>query len=233
MPPSRNTGSTSGSSSIASSMSTSRNASTGSRPRQPRNAFERALQKLPQQSIPDSLYSTDEDLASIYTALGCPPQAPSEFRKFYNERWDKIFNDAGRDTIIALGFKPQKGDPIHVIEIPGSKYSIRLWDGGLEAQGQYCLDFIDTCTGKAINSPDRWVLHAKAPNGTLPYVAPLISWEEAWKVPKGEIPPGEERFSIMEGSMCGLERPECESFWFRVPNSESIVLPVPKQAFAR
>lgn len=117
-----------------------------------------------------------------------------------------------------LQMKPVKGDRVRVFDIPDSHLSIRLWDGGLEAQGQYCLDFIDTRSGLAENSPRGWILHPHYPQYGLSTNEQLKSWEEAWKVSRENILPGEERFSIGQGAWCGLERPGVdEVFWFEVP----------------
>ncbi|KIK64844.1 hypothetical protein GYMLUDRAFT_402827 [Collybiopsis luxurians FD-317 M1] len=115
--------------------------------------------------------------------------------------------------------KPLEGEPIQLIQIPDSKYSIRFWDGGLEAQGQYCLDFIDQTTNDAVNSPHNWAIYPSSHFVTLVPggCSKIISWEEAWGFEKDEIPPGEERFSVMQGLRCTVERPGTELFWFEVP----------------
>ncbi|KIK51875.1 hypothetical protein GYMLUDRAFT_979881 [Collybiopsis luxurians FD-317 M1] len=183
-------------------------------PLQPRNALERALLKLPSKYTPDSCFPTDKEIDSINWAFGVPDNWLEAERKAYHEQWNETFRLAGQETINNLG-----GEPIQLIQIPDSKYSMHFWDGGLEVQGQYCLDFIDHTTSHAVNSPHDWAIY---PSSQFVILVPgscnrIMSWEEAWGFEKGDIPLGEERFSVMQGSWCALECPGTELFWFEVP----------------
>lgn len=100
---------------------------------------------------------------------------------------------------------------------------MRLWDGGLKDDGLYLLDFYDMRKRKAINSPADWEIHvlpriARAPS----FTGPLVSWEEATNIRREEILDGEERFSVLEGSPCVLQRNVGDGgdfkFYFSVPD---------------
>ncbi|EIM87170.1 uncharacterized protein STEHIDRAFT_168002 [Stereum hirsutum FP-91666 SS1] len=180
-----------------------------------RNNFERALLKLPQKYIPDSAFASDAELDRINRVSGIPEDQLAAARKHYHEQCDIMFPT---QTIRTMGFKPSKGERVRLFEIPDSDLSIRLWDGGLEAQGQYFLDFINTQSGLAQNSPHDWVLYSQYPDNGPFYNDRLKSWEEAWGFSKEKILPGEEKFSIGQGAWCGLERPGVdEVFWFAIP----------------
>ncbi|THV01901.1 hypothetical protein K435DRAFT_717815 [Dendrothele bispora CBS 962.96] len=189
------------------------------RQRKARNAYERALLKLPPGiTVPESWFPTDEEMNESFLAQGYSKEELPRIRKLYHERINKRFKDAKRDTVNVIGLKPSKGDQIYAVEIPGSPLSIRLWNGGLLGQGIYSLDFINTETREPVNPPRDYELYPCARVGEPPYM-PLISWERAMKIPDEKIEPGAERFSIPHGVNCCLKRHGMDDFWFEVPRS--------------
>ncbi|KIK60352.1 hypothetical protein GYMLUDRAFT_73815 [Collybiopsis luxurians FD-317 M1] len=195
--------------------------STRPRIQHPRNALEAALLKLPPSVIiPDTYFPTDAEIDEESLALGYTRDQLVEGRKAFHERWDTMFANAGRNTVDMLGFKPQPGEEVQLVAIPGTRYSVRFWDGGLYNQGQCCLDFFDPTAKQAVNSPRGWKLYPAPRPGVFPLNdshSALVSWEESWGIQTENIPAGEERFSIFQGSWCALARPGEEPFWFAVP----------------
>jgi hypothetical protein len=95
-------------------------------------------------------------------------------------------------------FKPKNGaTDILTYQIPGSPLSIRIWDGGMESDGQYMLDFFDRATKKAVNSPEDFQIIPITRGGVF-ILGPLVSWEVAMGHPRDGIPDGEERCSVVK-----------------------------------
>ncbi|KAE9398308.1 hypothetical protein BT96DRAFT_920852 [Gymnopus androsaceus JB14] len=63
-------------------------------------------------------------------------------------QWNEMFAEAGRNTVDVCGLKPQIGDLVQTIPVPDSQFVIR----------DCCLDFINSLTSKATNSPEAWQL---------------------------------------------------------------------------
>ncbi|KII84215.1 hypothetical protein PLICRDRAFT_702144 [Plicaturopsis crispa FD-325 SS-3] len=123
----------------------------------------------------------------------------------------------------SIGRKPKPGEgDIHIRKIPDSKYSFRLWGRGLEARRQYCLDWVHSETGEAVNSPfgsqyELW----SVPNRRTPMVpcasGRLATAEQAFGMALKDIPPGQEKFVLVEGTACLFKRPGKQSIYFEVP----------------
>ncbi|KAI0676673.1 hypothetical protein C8Q78DRAFT_1179509 [Trametes maxima] len=124
------------------------------------------------------------------------------------------------------GVKPPPGsvDKFTFIRpIPDSRYSIRLFPGAFSDR-QYCLDFVDTESGKPVNSPFEYELWAipdpEAPWLSLPMSGKLHSIECAHGIRQKDILPGHEKFILRDGQTCVLIRPGKRSLRFTVPVRE-------------
>lgn len=120
-----------------------------------------------------------------------------------------------------MQLKPRPGDPnVAIVALPDSAHSVRLWPGSL-ASAEYCLDFVETQTGKPINVPDDYTLWFVPPPNSpwLQGVGPvqLISLERSWGVPPMEILEGEEKFVLRDGMTCVVRRPGKRDALFTVP----------------
>ncbi|KAI0639081.1 hypothetical protein C8Q77DRAFT_33657 [Trametes polyzona] len=88
------------------------------------------------------------------------------------------------DTYVEpTGMKPKPGDKfVFVRPIPDSDYSIRLFPGSVSAT-EYCMDFVETATGEAVNSPpelELWdVSNPDMPHITMAMTERLKSIERA------------------------------------------------------
>lgn len=112
--------------------------------------------------------------------------------------------------------------------IPKSGLSIRIWDGGMHQFRQYCLDFFDKVKQTAMNMPKGYKIHPVLPSGRS--CGPkLTSWEENMGVKPADLRAGMEKFTVMEGSLLMLTRPNGDPFRFEIP-----VRPIPGRVkFAR
>lgn len=124
-------------------------------------------------------------------------------------------------TEVALQMKPRAGDGVYTVDIPHSHLAIRMWDGGMEVYRQFCLDFFDTRARRPVNMPRGFELWPSAANvpGVYTMAGPLGSLEKGFGMKPGEVPQGEERFCVLEGSCVTLvrgDRPR-EPFAFAVP----------------
>lgn len=120
--------------------------------------------------------------------------------------------------------KPDRQDDpaanVHLVRIPKSYLFIRFFNGGLERDGAWVLDFYSLRDRRPVNSPDGWVIYISplAPNTkSLVFSGHVKSWEENWGYKKQEINPGEERFSLPEGVICQLVRPDEPNLYFETP----------------
>lgn len=91
----------------------------------------------------------------------------------------------------------------------------------MEMYRQFCLDFFDTRAQRPVNIPrgfELWPSPANAP-GVYTMADPLGSLEKGFGLSPGEVPQGEEKFCVLEGSYVTLvrwDRPQ-EPFTFAVP----------------
>ncbi|KAI0639071.1 hypothetical protein C8Q77DRAFT_1029671, partial [Trametes polyzona] len=119
------------------------------------------------------------------------------------------------------GIKPVPGDEnVFIRPIPESEYSIRLFPGSVSA-AEYCMDFVETATGKAVNSPFEYELYGvENPEMwwlTSTMVGRIQSIEAAHGIKQEDILPGEERFVLRDGQSCMLVRPREKPVFFTVP----------------
>ncbi len=109
---------------------------------------------------------------------------------------------------------------VFVRPIPDSEYSFRLFPGSLSA-AEYCMDFVDTATGKPINSPFEYELWAvpdpDTPWLSLPMTGKLRSIERGHGIKQKDIKPGAEKFVLRDGQTCVLMRPGKRPLRFTVP----------------
>lgn len=103
-------------------------------------------------------------------------------------------------------------------DIPDSGLTIRIWDGGMNHLGHYCLDFFDPRgNGKAVNTPRAWkITYVPTPGNPMPG-GQVVPWERAFGVSRRDTPPGEERHSVREGSRLALLRDGHEPVYFQIP----------------
>lgn len=79
----------------------------------PRNTFEAAALKVPPTlKLPDNFFPTDAEidveLNAIDTELGADPTVPYQAearRRRYHQRWNELFEKAGRDTMAVYGVR--------------------------------------------------------------------------------------------------------------------------------
>lgn len=122
--------------------------------------------------------------------------------------------------------KPNRGDHVRIVTIPDDRLALRFFDGGMERDGIFLFDFVDTHTKKAVNCPSTYEIHALPnPYHMLNMPGRLLSWEATRGIPPNVIKKGEERFSVPEGTPCALVRPGKERFMFAVPQRPRELLP--------
>ncbi|RPD57954.1 hypothetical protein L227DRAFT_506144, partial [Lentinus tigrinus ALCF2SS1-6] len=120
------------------------------------------------------------------------------------------------------GIKPTRGARnVFLRPIPNSAYSIRLFPGFFAAR-EYCIDFVHTETGVAVNSPFEFELWAVS-NPSAPWLGSgsmrLYSLEDTFKhlMEGDETLPGDEKFVVRDGQTCLLKRPGQRDVRFTVP----------------
>ena len=118
--------------------------------------------------------------------------------------------------------KPHPADDrdLHYFQIPDSILAIRIWPGGMQRFGGYCLDFFDVVERIPVNTPDGYVI------SYYPHVTPkstLVTWERAAGVYR--VRPGMEKYSIEEGALLMLTRPGKEPYCFQIPRRPTQAVP--------
>ncbi|OBZ68526.1 hypothetical protein A0H81_11458 [Grifola frondosa] len=160
-----------------------------------------------------------EILKQMLFAMGATEDTLGEVLERNNQWWDRTFAK-GNGTLPSLGKKPELNDPaVLYVDIPGTDYSIRIWDGGMASRRQYCIDYFDTRRNTPINKPDGFDIYPVGMSGPgfLAFNGPLISWEEAMRVEHQHLRPGAEKFSAPEGSHLALRRHGHPDLVFEVP----------------
>ncbi|KIM54672.1 hypothetical protein SCLCIDRAFT_1152246 [Scleroderma citrinum Foug A] len=112
--------------------------------------------------------------------------------------------------------KPQLDDSdVLYCRIPDSILAIRIWPGGLDWFGLYCLDFFDVVECTPMNTPNGYVISCYPQPGVFTSTGNLVSWETAAGL--CEISPGMEKYSAHEGSRLVLTHPGKTPYYFKIP----------------
>ncbi|KAI0633352.1 hypothetical protein C8Q77DRAFT_782607 [Trametes polyzona] len=121
------------------------------------------------------------------------------------------------------GVKPPPGkvsDGVHIRRIPNTEYSIRLFPGSFSA-AEYCMDFVDSTSGRPVNSPFDFELWAvpdfEKPWLGMPVVQRIRSIERIFHIKQEDIHDGHEKFILRDGQTCLLKRPGKQTIRFKVP----------------
>ncbi len=126
---------------------------------------------------------------------------------------------------ISLQMKPKPDEAVYSLPIANTDLAIRIWEGGMRENNQYCLDFFDTRRRTAVNLPPNYSLWPSVSNmpGAFTMGGPMPSWEKALGYAPDAIPAGEEKWSVPAGSYITLKRgmPPQDVFTFAVPVYQS------------
>jgi len=117
--------------------------------------------------------------------------------------------------------KPQSdsNEQVLYLQIPDSKLAIRIWPGGLQYLGAYCLDLFDITKKIPVDTPNDFEFWNVPRPGGASSVMKLCSWQVAFaSVPGWCILPGDEKYSVSEGSRIVLVRPGKVPFYFEIPS---------------
>ena len=80
------------------------------------------------------------------------------------------------------------------------------------------FDFVDQRTRQAVNAPKGYDIYPVPGVTPGPFShGPLVSWAVAAGLPKSELPPGAEKFSLPVGTECRLVRPGKADVRFVIP----------------
>ncbi|EIW75165.1 hypothetical protein CONPUDRAFT_159297 [Coniophora puteana RWD-64-598 SS2] len=178
----------------------------------------------------EEIYISDEQLNKHLRLLNIPESQLADYRREYDTLWEGHLDSNG-GKVICQGMKPwpdadPSTDHICVVHIPDKKdLVIRIWDGGLEEEGQFCLDVYDMDAQIAINTSELGFSFNVVPlAGTLSVLCGgrLQSWEARTGCTPEQILPGEERFSVIEGAYLALCRPNLDPFWFKIPTRNRV-----------
>ncbi|KAM5538593.1 hypothetical protein V8D89_007622 [Ganoderma adspersum] len=141
----------------------------------------------------------------------------------------------------ALGQASPSDPNVYSVRIPNSPYVIRMWDGGMDYWGQFCLDFFDVERRVPVNLPAGHGLYGAGETSLPPGVGgdhplpdhlvranvrpaesyPIGSWERNMGIAR--IPDGEEKWSLPEGTRLTLQREGHPPLTFQVPTRQAPV----------
>ncbi|KAJ7201582.1 hypothetical protein GGX14DRAFT_371075, partial [Mycena pura] len=115
-----------------------------------------------------------------------------------------------------------------IFPLPDGPLSIRVFPGDVHPRNRlYFFDVYDKDKRTAVNSPRSFRFSTVRPKRRL------FSTEEAHGIRQEDIPPGEERFLVQEGTACRLQRTGKEDFLFRIPCRPQPVIQAPDVGFAQ
>lgn len=120
--------------------------------------------------------------------------------------------------------KPRPEDSnVYTVPIEGTDLVIRMWEGGMDAYSQFCLDFFGIRQKIAVNLPPGYAIHSAAANmpGVFAMGGALPSWEKAFGYTADKIPPGEEKWSVPAGAYLSVFRDGRELVTFAVPLTQA------------
>jgi len=202
------------------------------KPRAMRNRFEQYLYNNCDTGTGlDRYYMSDEQINEQLREWGIPKSQWSKWRRRFDADMNRMIDQNG-GKIRQRGRKPLPDeDPtdenVQVIRIPDTdNLVIRFWNGGLDQEGQFCMDIYNTKSKDPVNSFELgFSFHVTPVSGTLSVLCAgrLTSWEANAGIPPKQLLPGEERFSIVTGALCTLKRPGKKPFLFEVPQRPRIV----------
>ncbi|PIL22965.1 hypothetical protein GSI_15662 [Ganoderma sinense ZZ0214-1] len=186
-----------------------------------------------------------QELRDFLTLSGATEDTMDQYLQAYNRRMEYKIQHGGFRVI---GVKPQPGDPnVYTVRVPDSPYVLRMWTGGMDYWGQFCLDFFDVERKVPVNLPAGYALYPAAttmPPGIgagHPFPArlaranvqplqrsyPLGSWER--NMGMTSIPDGEEKWAIPEGMPVMLRRDGHPDFTFQMPTRPPAMVVVQPQ----
>ncbi len=123
--------------------------------------------------------------------------------------------------------KPDINDSnVHTV-ILNEELVIRIWDGGMEEFGQFCLDFVDRKTRTPVNLPPGYAIcsgRANMPGVFMPGAftsrGTLPSMEQCYGYTPDKIPPGAEKWAVPAGAYITVAKNGQEVVTFKVPVRE-------------
>jgi len=164
--------------------------------------------------IDDGYYSRIEDLYDLHTQ-----EATRMIQQMIGDpaiRLQCVFKLLKRlSSSCRFQCKPKEGDEIILHKVPGSKYTVRVWNGGVAQYRGWCFDLFDISTGTTVNLPrDFAFIDVRGVAG--PTGSKLLSLE-GMGIPRVEMQPCMENWSAPEGSKIVLEHTGHASFEFTLP----------------
>ncbi|KAI0760727.1 hypothetical protein C8Q74DRAFT_250929 [Fomes fomentarius] len=143
---------------------------------------------------------------------------------YMNSRAEEMHQRGGFHVI---GVKPDINDnDIHTV-ILNDEFVIRIWDGGMEEFGQFCLDFVDRKTRTPVNLPPGYGIGSARANmpgvfmpGAFTSRGQLPSMEQCYGYTPDKIPPGAEKWAVPAGAYITITKNGTEVVTFKVPVRE-------------
>ncbi|KAH7907047.1 hypothetical protein BJ138DRAFT_1161052 [Hygrophoropsis aurantiaca] len=175
---------------------------------EPRNAFESYIAP-PNTEAKNAHFISNEELDKRFRSHGATESKLPAMREAYDDKVNSIMESYDGGKLIKK----------YGICYPSKKPEAGDFD--FQDRAQFMLDYYDLTKQAPVNSPPGYELHLNAVaipgmySGMPP--GPLHSWEWAFRVRPADIRPGEERFSVLEGSCWRLEVHGREVMRFLIP----------------
>ncbi|KAM5535849.1 hypothetical protein V8D89_010467 [Ganoderma adspersum] len=176
----------------------------------PRNDFD-IFTVVNYQGVPDDVWTwLDGELALQLALVGDLDAAMDRIRQLL---------DTPRTVTDITGQTQTRRPNVFVRPIPNSEYSIRLFPGS-PGRHEFCMDFVRTSSGEAVNSPFKFELWT-VPSASAPWLGGMAmrvySLERIYGNRDEDIVPGVEKFLLRDGQTCLLKRPGHRDLRFIVP----------------
>ncbi|KAJ7222582.1 hypothetical protein GGX14DRAFT_664297 [Mycena pura] len=166
--------------------------------------------------------------ASIAETEALLSHFPPGTRQYLEQELDALVVNHGGSRLAWVGAKPEllnNYDGVVLFPIPATDLAIRVFPGDLHPRyAQFFFDLYDRKLKHAVNSPPNFRYEILRPVQNYD----LVSIEEAMGITRADIRPGEERFSVPEGTRCCLKRQGVTDFYWEMPKHPKVQLPDPR-----
>ncbi|RPD68225.1 hypothetical protein L226DRAFT_517439 [Lentinus tigrinus ALCF2SS1-7] len=174
--------------------------------------------------VPGHTPADENDLNIMLELMGATPETRDQVLESYNMMAKDLVKTAGVRVM-----KPKPTDPVYSVQIPNSPLVFRIWEGGMDFYGHFCVDFYDPRRKVSVNLPRGTPCTPQASppaSDTCPTLSRLLSLERSMGM--DSFPEGEEKWMIPEGTYVTLRREGHPLFTFQMPNRRPQTIAQPR-----
>ncbi|KAI0310445.1 hypothetical protein OF83DRAFT_1252624 [Amylostereum chailletii] len=185
------------------STSSSHNHDVSQAPPQPR--YRNRLEEYMAQADLNYRPKTEAEFKEFFRSMGKPGKSYSHFVERHNKASNKMMARTN-GVIPTIGHKPLTGqesqEDVQFFPIPNSHLYIRIWSGGMDRYGQYCLDYFDPATNTPGKAPEGHQIWPISRPGVFSFAGALQSWEASFECAEYSKTSGTVSWKVLGGGWC-------------------------------